>query len=81
MLLPREQRATVRKEKRRKGKIVTVVIGLDPCASDLPALLGELKGRCGAGGTVADGTIEIQGDHRERVAEFLREKGYPAKAV
>jgi translation initiation factor 1 len=79
VLLPKDQAARVSREKRRKGKVMTVVSGLDPVASDLAALLIRLKSTCAAGGTIADGRIEIQGDHRERVVSLLRELGYPAK--
>ena len=79
VLLPKDQPARVSREKRRKGKIVTVISGLDPAASDLPGMLRALKTACGAGGTVADNRIELQGDHREHVLAYLREQGYPAK--
>jgi translation initiation factor 1 len=61
----------------RGGKTVTVVRGLP--ASDIEALAADLKRLCGAGGTLRDGAIEIQGDHRERIAERLRGKGYQVK--
>ena len=61
----------------RGGKTVTVVRGLP--ASDLEAQAAELKRLCGAGGTLRDGAIEIQGDHRERIAERLRARGYQVK--
>ena len=61
----------------RGGKTVTVVRGLP--ASDLQAQAADLKRLCGAGGTLRDGAIEIQGDHRERIAERLRAKGYQVK--
>ncbi len=78
VLEPGDQRATVRLEKRRRGKVVTTVTGLDPHASDLAGILRRVKQRCAAGGTVGStGTIEVQGDHRERVADALRELGYP----
>ena len=83
VLLPRDQAAVVRKAKRRKGKVVTVIEGLDPAASDLPAILRNLKTACATGGTIADdgATLEIQGDHREKAASILRELGYKAKAA
>ena len=62
----------------RNGKVVTVVRGL-PSGAALPALAADLKRLCGAGGTVKGGALEIQGDHRERLAERLREQGYPVK--
>jgi translation initiation factor 1 len=80
VLLPKDQQARVRREQRR-GKMVTVIFGLDARASDLQGLLKQLKTGLGAGGTVADGEIEVQGDHRERVVEVLRKMGYPAKAA
>lgn len=80
VMLPGEQPARVRREKRR-GKHVTVISGLDPKASDLQGLLKKLKTRFAAGGTVSDGEIELQGDHREPVVELLRSMGYPAKAA
>jgi translation initiation factor 1 len=58
---------------------VTVVTGVPLGATALSELSGELKRRCGTGGTAKDGTIEIQGDHRDTVAAALREKGYAVK--
>jgi len=60
-----------RETKGRKGAGVTVVSGLPLDAEGLRALAGELKRRCGSGGTVSDGRIEIQGDHRDRIVEAL----------
>lgn len=80
IVLPAEQPARVRREKRR-GKLVTVIDGLDPEASDLGGLLKQLRSKLATGGTVAAGMIELQGDHRDRVVEFLRGLGYPAKAA
>jgi len=63
----------------RKGKGVTVVRGVTLDEDGLRTLAAELKKRCGAGGTVKDGTIEIQGDCRDRVKEVLEEKGYAVR--
>ena len=63
----------------RHGKTVTVIHGLPERGPALAARLSELKRLCGAGGTVKDGLLEIQGDHRERLAERLRALGYPVK--
>jgi translation initiation factor 1 len=64
----------------RGGKVVTVVRGLRARGDALEALAAELKRLCGAGGTVADdGAVEIQGDHRERIAEWLRARGHRVK--
>ena len=63
----------------RGGKAVTLITGLPLGADDLAALAGELKRRCGSGGTVREGAIEIQGEHRDTlVAELLR-RGFAAK--
>ena len=79
VLLPKDQPARVGREKRRKGKTVTVITGLNPVASKLDAILAQLKLACAAGGTIHDGIIEIQGDHRERAVSILQDLGYPAK--
>ena len=79
ILLPKDQPARVGREKRRKGKTVTVISGLNPVASNLDAILAQLKSAFAAGGTINKGRIEIQGDHRERALAFLRDLGYPAK--
>lgn len=76
---PKDQPARVGREKRRKGETVTVVSGLDPVASDLGSLLAKLKSACAAGGTINDGRIEVQGDHREKILAILQDLGYPAK--
>jgi translation initiation factor 1 len=61
----------------RNGKVVTVIRGLP--VKDVEQRAAELKRLCGAGGGVKDGAVEIQGDHRERVAEQLRGFGYTVK--
>jgi translation initiation factor 1 len=60
----------------RRGKGVTTVSGVPVDDAGLKALAGRLKKRCGVGGSVKDGVIEIQGDHRETVVELLRAEGY-----
>jgi len=63
----------------RGGKTVTTIAGV-PLADDaLAALAGELKRRCGTGGTAKDGVIEIQGDHRDRLVAELEQRGYTVK--
>jgi translation initiation factor 1 len=70
-----------RDTKGRKGKGVTLISGVPGDAGGLAALAGELKRRCGSGGTVKDGVIEIQGDHRDRLIEELQRRGYRVKRV
>ena len=59
------------------GKAVSVVRGLPP--RDLDAVAKDLKKHCGSGGTVKDGAVEIQGDHREKIAARLEAQGYQVK--
>jgi translation initiation factor 1 len=63
----------------RAGKAVTVVSGLPLDLPGLEALAAQLKRRCGSGGTVKDGVIEIQGEHRDTVVAELIRRGHPAK--
>ena len=76
---PAEQTALVRVEKRKKGKVVTVVSGLSAEGNDFPELLTKLKNACGAGGTIKDEQIEIQGNQSTRVVEVLKGLGYRVK--
>jgi translation initiation factor 1 len=72
--------ATLRMEKAgRGGKTVTVVAGLPRNAAFLKTLCADLKRACGSGGAVGDGTVEIQGEARDRVRAYLRAKGYGVK--
>jgi translation initiation factor 1 len=75
-LPPEKQKAKLAVEKRKKGKVVTVVRGLSAVGNDLPALLAQLKNACGAGGTLKDEELEIQGNHLDRVRELLTGIGY-----
>ena len=63
----------------RKGKGVTVISGLGLPPTELEALATELKKLCGSGGSVDNGRIEIQGDHRDRLVEELIRRGWKAK--
>jgi translation initiation factor 1 len=63
----------------RAGKAVTVVSGLPLDRQALEALAAELKRRCGSGGTVRDGLIEIQGEHRDTLVAELTGRGFAAK--
>ena len=70
-------RVRVRRETSgRRGKAVTTVAGVPLGDAGLRELAGRLKKRCGVGGAVKDGVIELQGDHRDVVVEMLRAAGY-----
>jgi translation initiation factor 1 len=73
---PSRQTARLRVEKRKKGKVVTVLRGLAADENDLPELLTKLKTACGAGGALKEDSLEIQGQHLERVRDLLLDIGY-----
>jgi translation initiation factor 1 len=76
---PARQTARLRVERRPKGKVVTIVADLDPAGTDLAELAARLKGRCGTGGTVKDGRIELQGDHLAGAEAALAALGYKTR--
>ena len=65
--------------KGRKGKGVTLITGVLKESSELKKLAKELKQKCGVGGAVKDGIIEIQGDHRTLLLDLLAKKGFKVK--
>lgn len=68
-----------RETKGRGGKGVTIISDLSLSEKDLTELAAKLKTRLGTGGTVKDGRIEIQGDHRDRIVAELESMGYRVK--
>lgn len=68
-----------RETKGRKGKGVTTVSGIGLAEADLKTLAKQLKQKCSTGGTVKDGVIEIQGDHREKLKTELEKLGHTVK--
>ena len=68
-----------RETKGRGGKAVTLVRGLPLEADALAALGKQLRNACGAGGTLKDGVLEVQGDHVERVMLLLQQQGWTVK--
>ena len=64
-------------DKRRYGKTVTIIEGIDPKAEDIYEIAKSLKKKVASGGTVKDGkTIELQGDHRETARNLLEDLGF-----
>jgi translation initiation factor 1 len=79
-LPPNQQTIYLHREtKGRGGKGVTLLKGLVLSDDDLAALAKTLKQACGSGGTVKDGQIEIQGEHREQISALLKKLGYKVK--
>ncbi|WP_018984528.1 stress response translation initiation inhibitor YciH [Salinimonas chungwhensis] len=68
-----------RETKGRKGKGVSIVTGLDMDAKALKSLCSELKKKCGCGGAVKDGAIEVQTDDREKLKSLLQAKHFTVK--
>ena len=76
-LVPEDQLLRVILEtKHRAGKTVTIVYGFEGADADLEALGKALKNFCGTGGSVKEGEIIIQGDHRQKVFQYLKQKGF-----
>ena len=69
----------IRLDRRASDRVVTVVTGLPGSAADVAALAKALKSVCGAGGTVKDGALELQGDHRDTVEARLSAAGLKSK--
>ncbi|BBD59130.1 translation initiation factor SUI1 [Nostoc sp. HK-01] len=63
----------------RKGKTVTVITGFQCKPETLADLVKQLKTQCGTGGTVKEDTIEIQGEHKQKILEIVTKLGYKAK--
>lgn len=79
-LPPNQQDLRVQASRKgRKGKTVTVISGFQSKPETLTQLLKQLKTQCGSGGTVKDNTLEIQGDHAQKLLQLLTQLGYKAK--
>jgi translation initiation factor 1 len=72
-------RIRIRLDRRASDRVVTVITGLPGSAAEVAALAKALKSACGTGGTVKDGALELQGDHREKVEAALRARGLRSK--
>ena len=68
-----------RETKGRKGKTVTTIEGFDPGKDDLKQIAKGLKAKCGTGGSITNGTLVIQGDHRQTIQGELQKQGFTVK--
>ncbi|MDR2008872.1 MAG: translation initiation factor [Bacteroidales bacterium] len=81
-LIPEKQNLKVFTDnKKRKGKIVTIIAGFIGTDDDLNSLAKELKTKCGAGGSAKDGEIIVQGEFRDKIYDFLQNKNYRVKKI
>jgi translation initiation factor 1 len=71
-----QQKIEITVDKRRYGKMMTIVDGINPNELDIDTLITKLKKKCASGGTIKEGRIELQGDHRIKVRETLEEMGF-----
>lgn len=79
-LPPQQQNLRVQTSKAgRKGKTVTIITGFVTSPENLGQILKQLKTQCGSGGTIKENTIEVQGDHKEKILQTLIKLGYKAK--
>ncbi len=75
-----QQKIKIYSDRRRYGKWVTIVDGIDVIDIDVEQLASTLKKKCAAGGTIKDGKIELQGDHKKKVQKTLEEMGFNVEA-
>tara|TARA_Y100000310_G_scaffold206646_1_gene207067 strand:- start:100 stop:402 length:303 start_codon:yes stop_codon:yes gene_type:complete len=76
-----EQRIKIIVEKRKFGKLITVVMGLDPKAINIKDVAKKLKSKLACGGTVKGNNVELQGDHKQRVKNELEEMGFAKGSI
>jgi len=74
-------RIRITSDTRRFGKTTTILSGIDGKDIDLRDLARQLKSKLACGGTVKDGNIELQGEHKERVKEILETIGYSPESI
>ncbi|MCK4824708.1 stress response translation initiation inhibitor YciH [bacterium] len=75
-IVKEQQKVSITIDKRRYGKMMTIVDGINPHEIDINELTTKLKSKCACGGTVKEGRIELQGDHRNKVKETLENIGF-----
>jgi len=76
-----QQKISITIDRRRYGKMMTIIDGINPHELDIDALISNLKSICACGGTIKDGKIELQGDHRTKVKETLEKMGFMVEVI
>jgi len=76
-----QQKIEISVDKRRYGKMMTIIDGINSNDLDIDALITKLKKKCASGGTIKEGKIELQGDHRTKVKETLEEMGFTVEVT
>jgi len=76
-----DQRIKIKEEKRKFGKIITVITGIDSKEIDIKDVAKGLKSRLACGGTVKDGTIELQGTHAKKAKTELIKLGFAPDSI
>ena len=76
-----QQKITISVDKRRYGKMMTIVDGIDAHDLDVDSLITKLKSKCACGGTIKDSKIELQGDNRTKVKETLEKMGFMVEVI
>lgn len=72
---------TVKTEKRKFGKLYTIITGIDGKEINIDQLIKTLKSKLACGGTVKDGRIELQGDHKNKIKQLLIESGFVPETI
>jgi len=80
-IVKEQQRIRIMLETRKWRKLSTIIDGLDNKDTDLASLAQKLKNSCASGGTAKNGGIMLQGDHREKVRQYLISIGYPKENI
>jgi len=81
VLAKESQKITITGEKKRYGKYMTLVKGIEKSNIDVKDLAKKLKSKLACGGTYKNGIIELQGDHKEKVKKFLIDEGFPEEII
>lgn len=76
-----QQKITIKTDKRRYGKLTTVIQGIDSKEIDIKDLGKKLKNKLACGGTVKENRIELQGNHKNKLKQILVEMGFPADTI